>query len=143
MTTPRPDALTANEEAEFRVDHQHAGPDAAYECASGLDPCRIARLLATPEPDLRAVIDRWYDDGRLRFSASLAGDSDSADEFVLDLLAALGSATPEPTQVVWWCGQWGTLNAMRYHGNDGPCPAGNCGEVAYVRLSAPTDGGGS
>lgn len=37
---------------------------------------------------LRAVIDEWYRDGRIRFSASLGGDSDSAAEFAAALAVA-------------------------------------------------------
>jgi len=35
---------------------------------------------------------------------------------------------------LWWCPAWGTLNEVRYHGNDGPDDP-NCGKVAYVRDS--------
>src|ERR1035437_1016810 len=33
---------------------------------------------------------------------------------------------------LWWCPAWGTLNAVRYHGLDGPDDP-NCGLVSYLR----------
>jgi hypothetical protein len=55
------------------------------------------------------------------------------------------AATPAPLDVLvaaldglprlWWCSGWGTLNARRYHGNDGPCEGESCGVIDYVRGS--------
>jgi hypothetical protein len=38
----------------------------------------------------------------------------------------------EPLTRLWWCPAWGTLNAIRYHGNENPDDP-NCGVVAYYR----------
>ena len=67
--------------------------------------------------------------------------------------AALASVPADPPRdeeldaygpLLWWCPAWGTLNAKRYHGNDGPCADTNCGKVAYrrARLASedPSDG---
>jgi hypothetical protein len=34
----------------------------------------------------------------------------------------------------WWCPAWGTLNAIRYHGEAGPDDP-NCGKVSYYRVA--------
>ena len=36
---------------------------------------------------------------------------------------------------LWWCPAWGTLNATRYHGNEGPDDP-NCGKVSYFNAAA-------
>lgn len=72
-----------------------------------------------------------------------APDCDCADAIVLIEAEARAAVLAEMRERVegldrlWWCGGWGTLNAKRYHGNDGPCEltSGTCGLVAYVHYS--------
>lgn len=148
MTTPRPEALTAEEIASLRtfVGPSHAddpsGPIAWVPWTTWQRLLATLDAARTPAPDLRAAVSEMFTD-------PITGKPTSgwwcSNELADRLRAALGSAASEPALDVERLGQAmaasdGVAWPTRWRASDFAWIARQVA-AEYARLSAPTDGG--